>query len=90
MIGGKRTERVGWTIAVRNNKPQAVDLTITDQYPVAVRSEIEVKLDEGGEAAVNEKKGFLTWKTTVEPRTNRKWDFGYSVKVPKERFVVLE
>lgn len=90
VIGGKRTERVGWTIAVRNNKPQAVDLTITDQYPVAVRSEIEVKLDEGGEAAVNEKKGFLTWKTTVEPRTNRKWDFGYSVKVPKERFVVLE
>ena len=81
---------VGWEIAVRNNKPQAVDLVITDQYPVAVRSEIEVKLDERGGAAVKAEKGFLTWKAKVEPRTNQTFAFGYSVKVPKEQVVVLE
>jgi len=90
MVGGKRVESVGWEIAVRNNKPQPVDLVITDQYPVAVRSEIEVELDESGGAAVNTQKGFLTWKVRVEPRTNQQWNFGYSVKVPKERVVVLE
>ena len=63
---------------------------LTDQYPVAVRSEIEVHLDEDGGAAVNTEKGFLTWKVKVEPRTNKQWRFGYSVKVPKERLVVLE
>jgi hypothetical protein len=57
---------------------------------LAARSEIEVKLDEDGGAAVNTEKGFLTWKVKVEPRTNQKWIFGYSVKVPKEQPVVLE
>jgi hypothetical protein len=90
VVGGKRVESVGWEIAVRNNKAQAIDLVITDQYPLAARSEIEVKLDEDGGAAVNTEKGFLTWKVKVEPRTNQKWTFGYSVKVPKEQPVVLE
>jgi hypothetical protein len=90
VVGGKRVESVGWEIAVRNNKAQAIDLVITDQYPLAARSEIEVKLDEAGGAAVNTEKGFLTWKVKVEPRTNQKWSFGYSVKVPKEQPVVLE
>jgi hypothetical protein len=90
VVGGKRVESVGWEIAVRNNKAQSIDLVITDQYPLAARSEIEVKLDEDGGAAVNTEKGFLTWKVKVEPRTNQKWTFGYSVKVPKEQPVVLE
>ena len=90
VVGGKRVESVGWEIAVRNNKAQAIDLVITDQYPLAARSEIEVKMDEDGGAAVNTEKGFLTWKVKVEPRTNQKWSFGYSVKVPKEQPVVLE
>ena len=90
VVGGKRVESVGWEIAVRNNKAQAVDLVITDQFPIAVRSEIEVKLDENGGASVNTEKGFLTWKAKVEPRTNQQFQFGYSVKVPKGRAVVLE
>lgn len=90
IVGGKRTESVGWEINVRNNKAQAIELVITDQYPVPVRSEIEVKLDDNGGADVNAEKGFLTWKAKVEPRTNKQIRFGYSVKVPKEKMVVLE
>jgi hypothetical protein len=90
VVGSKRVESVSWEIAVRNNKAQLVDLTITDQYPVPVRSEIEVKLDENGGAQVNAEKGFLSWKVRVEPRTDQKFGFGYSVKVPKDKVVVLE
>jgi hypothetical protein len=90
VVGSKRTESVGWEINVRNNKAQAIDLVITDQYPIALRSEIEVKLDDNGGASVNTEKGFLTWKARVEPRTNKQLRFGYSVKVPKEKMVVLE
>jgi hypothetical protein len=90
VVGSKRTESVGWELNVRNNKAQAIDLVITDQYPVAVRSEIEVKLDDNGGASVNAEKGFLTWKERVEPRTNKQLRFGYSVKVPKDKMVVLE
>lgn len=90
IIGSRRVESVGWEIAVRNNKAQPIDLVITDQYPIAQRSEIEVKLDENGGASVNAEKGFLTWKERIEPRTNKQLRFGYSVKVPKDRSVVLE
>jgi hypothetical protein len=90
VVGSKRTESVGWEINVRNNKAQAIDLVITDQFPIALRSEIEVKLDDNGGASVNTEKGFLTWKARVEPRTNKQLRFGYSVKVPKEKMVVLE
>jgi hypothetical protein len=90
VVGGKRVESVAWEIAVRNNKAQPVELTLMDQYPVPVRSEIEVKLDENGGAQVNAEKGFLSWKVRVEPRTNQAFGFGYSVKVPKDKVVVLE
>lgn len=90
VVGGKRTESVGWEIAVRNNKAQPVELVITDQYPVAARSEIEVHLDEDGGARVDLEKGFLTWKVQVAPRASQQWRFGYSVKVPKDEAVVLE
>ncbi|MBX2980286.1 MAG: mucoidy inhibitor MuiA family protein [Flavobacteriales bacterium] len=90
VVGNKRTESVGWEISVRNNKAQPIELVISDQFPVAVRSEIEVKLDDNGGASVNTEKGFLTWKERVEPRTSKQLRFGYSVKVPKDRMVVLE
>lgn len=90
VVGSKRTESVGWEISVRNNKAQPIELVISDQFPVAVRSEIEVKLDDNGGASVNTEKGFLTWKERVEPRTSKQLRFGYSVKVPKDRMVVLE
>lgn len=88
--GGKRTETIGWELAVRNNKAQAIDLVVTDQYPIAARTEIEVTLDESSGAEVDKDKGFLTWKKRIEPRTSQKWGFGYSVRYPKEQVVVLE
>lgn len=90
VIGSKRTDNVDWEIAVRNNKAQPVQLIITDQFPVSVRSEIEVELLEGSGAQVNTDKGLLTWKKPLEPRTNQSWSFSYSVKYPKEGLVVLE
>lgn len=89
-MGGKRLDSVGWAIAVRNNKAQAVQLVVTDQFPVPVRSEIEVQLTESSAALVNEEKGLLTWKMALEPRASRNWVFSYSAKYPKEGLVVLE
>ncbi|MBP7515591.1 MAG: mucoidy inhibitor MuiA family protein [Flavobacteriales bacterium] len=89
-VGGKRIDSVSWELAVRNNKAQPVQLVITDQFPVSVRSEIEVELAESSGAQVSEEKGLLTWKKSLEPRSNQTWNFGYSAKYPKEGLVVLE
>jgi uncharacterized protein (TIGR02231 family) len=89
-IGNKRNVTIGWDLTVRNTKGTAVDLEVRDQYPLSPQSEIEVKLEDKGGAVVDDKKGFLTWSFTLEPRATRKLGFSYSVRHPKEMPVVLE
>lgn len=90
IIGGKRTINVGFDISVRNTKGSAIDIEVRDQHPLSPRSEIEVKLEEKGEATVNEQTGQLTWDLRVEPKSTKKVGFAYSVKHPKDMPVVVE
>ncbi|MBK8950937.1 MAG: mucoidy inhibitor MuiA family protein [Flavobacteriales bacterium] len=90
VIGGKRTVTRGWDITVRNTKSTAVDLELHDQHPLSPRSEVEVKLEDAGGAAVDEQRGRLTWRFSLEPKATRKLGFVYSVKHPKDQPVVVE
>lgn len=90
VIGGKRTINVGFDINVRNTKTTPIDIEVRDQHPLSPRSEIEVKLEEGGDASVNEQTGQLTWNIHVDPKSTLKLGFEYSVKHPKDMPVVVE
>ncbi len=89
-IGGKRTINVGFDINVRNTKGSAIDIEVRDQHPLSPQSEIEVKLEEKGDAVVNEQTGQLTWNIHVDPKSTKKLGFAYSVKHPKDMPVVVE
>lgn len=89
-VSGKRTLTVGFDISVRNTKGSAIDIEVRDQYPLSPRSEIEVKLEEKGNATVNEQTGQLTWQLHVEPKSTSKVGFSYTVKHPKDMPVVVE
>ncbi len=90
VISGKRTIMVGFDINVRNTKGSAIDIDVRDQHPLSPRSEIEVKLEEKGDAVENEQTGQLTWNVTVEPKSTKKLGFAYTVKHPKDLPVVVE
>ncbi len=90
VIGGKRTINVGFDINVRNTKAGAIDIEVRDQHPLSPQSEIEVKLEEKGDAVENEQTGQLTWNIHVEPKSTKKLGFAYSVKHPKDLPVVVE
>ena len=90
IIGGKRTLLVGWDLTVRNTKGTAIDLEVRDQYPLSPQSEIEVKLEENGGAAVDEQRGSLTWNFRLEPKATKKLGFSYTVRHPKDMPVVVE
>ncbi|QQR85313.1 MAG: DUF4139 domain-containing protein [Flavobacteriales bacterium] len=90
VIGGKRTNTVGFDISVRNTKATAIDVEVRDQHPLSPQSEIEVKLIESSDAVVNEQTGQLTWNISVEPKATKKLGFAYTVKHPKDLPVVLE
>lgn len=90
IIGGKRTLLVGWDLTVRNTKGTAIDLEVRDQYPLSPQSEVEVKLEENGGAAVDEQRGSLTWNFRLEPKATKKLGFSYTVRHPKDLPVVVE
>ncbi len=72
---------------MRNNKKDAINLLLKDQYPVTTDKAIEVELIKAEGAAVNPETGVLTWKLTLQPGVTQKIRISYSVKYPKDQSI---
>ncbi len=86
--GGNTRQVFTYEILVKNNKVTDVNLLLKDQFPLSTIKEVEIKLEENGEATVNEETGVLTWKIDLKPGESRKVRFSYSVKYPKDKKIV--
>jgi uncharacterized protein (TIGR02231 family) len=86
--GGSNRQNFTYEIIVKNNKLTDVNLLLKDQYPLSTIKEVEVKLEESGEAMVNEETGVLTWKISLKPGESKKIRFSYSVKYPKDKKII--
>ncbi len=82
--GNSNIQLFTYELTVKNNKTSIVDLLLKDQYPISTTKEIETKLEESIDAAVNTETGILTWKVTLKPGESKKMRFSYRVKYPKE------
>jgi uncharacterized protein (TIGR02231 family) len=84
-ISGNFTKQLfTYELTVKNNKLTTVDLLLKDQYPISTIKEVEIKLEDGNGALVNEESGILTWKITLKPGESKKMRFSYTVKYPRE------
>jgi len=88
-LGSNKKQTFTYEITVRNNKKEAVDMEVRDQYPLSTNKDIEVELLQHDGASVNEETGVLTWKVQLAPGEIKKFRFGYSVKYPKDRLINL-
>jgi hypothetical protein len=50
--------------------------------------EVEVNLEDSGDAIVNSETGVITWKLNLKPGESKKVRFTYSVKYPKDKKIV--
>ena len=89
-IGSSRTETKDYEISVRNSKRAPVTLHIVDQYPVSTNKEISVDDIKAPDAKADKETGIISWVISALPGQERKLGFGYSVKYPRDRTVVLE
>lgn len=89
-IGSNRKETRAWEIAISNRKRLGVTLVVVDQLPVSTDSQIEVTPIELGSARLDETTGLLTWELDFKGGEDRKFDFRYEVKYPKEMSIELE
>ena len=86
--GGNSRQNFTYEVVVKNNKLTDVNLLLKDQHPLSTIKEVEVKLEDSGEAIVNEETGVLTWKVSLKPGESKKIRFSYSVKYPKDKKII--
>jgi TonB-dependent SusC/RagA subfamily outer membrane receptor len=88
-LGSNKLQKFTYEITVKNNKKDAVDLLLKDQFPISTNKEIEVTIIETGDAAVNNDVGVLSWKLNLAPGESKKVRFAYSIKYPKDKTLNL-
>ncbi len=76
-----------YEITIKNNKKDAVSLTLKDQYPVSTDKDIEIELLQSDKAKINEEAGILTWEVDLKAGESKKIRLSYKVKYPKNKFI---
>jgi hypothetical protein len=82
-LGANRYQKYAFEISARNNKNQDVRLSILDQFPLSTNKDIEVTLNDAGNALVDAGKGQLRWALSLKAGESTKVHFGYTLKYPK-------
>jgi uncharacterized protein (TIGR02231 family) len=86
--GSTSKQSFTYELTVKNNKQTDINLLLKDQFPLSNIKEVEVNLEESGDAIVNKETGVITWKINLKPGESKKVRFSYSVKYPKDKKIV--
>lgn len=89
-IGSNVIETRGFKITVRNKKTQPITLTIFDQIPLSVVSDIIVSPIELTSGNLDVKTGKVTWELKLDGQQQKDINLQYEVKYPKREKVILE
>lgn len=83
-IGSNKRYNVGYEIKVKNNKKQAIEITIEDQIPVSTEDKVSVDLGNTDNATLDKVTGKLTWKLKIPAGQSQSIKYNYTVKAPKD------
>lgn len=86
-LSSKKEQSFTFDITVRNNKKEAVNVTLKDQYPLSTDKEIEIELVQSDNAKENKETGILTWDLKLSPNETKKLRISYKVKYPKDKII---
>jgi uncharacterized protein (TIGR02231 family) len=89
-IGNNVAETRSFKIIARNKKSQPVKLTVFDQIPVSVISDITVNLLELTQGQLDTKTGKVTWELQIDGQQQKDIILQYEVKYPRREKVILE
>lgn len=89
-ISLKQTSTRNFIILAKNKKSQPIHLTIFDQLPVSVNSDIEVATKELSGGALDEHSGRVTWHVDLPAQQQTSLKLTYEVRYPKRERLILE
>ncbi|MDB5202140.1 MAG: hypothetical protein JWQ27_1549 [Ferruginibacter sp.] len=80
--GDNKVQTFTYEITVKNNKKQAISISLKDQYPLSRLKEVEISLTDAGGATIEKDKGALNWELALQPGERRQVKFTYTIKYP--------
>lgn len=89
-LGSNKVQKITYELTVKNNKKDIVKMLLKDQFPLSTNKEIEVELNDNGNALLNPEIGVLTWKVELQPGESKKFRFAYSVRYPKDKVINIQ
>ena len=89
-IGQSTTTTRGWRLTLRNNKSTDISITLSDQIPVSVNSEIEVSAEQLSGGKLNAQTGEVTWQIDLKAGEKAERQLIYKVKSPKNKTLIVE
>ena len=86
-LSSKKEQTFTYDITVRNNKKEAINMLLKDQYPLSTDKEIEIEILEISSATANKETGVLTWELKLAPNETKKIRISYKVRYPKDKVI---
>jgi len=88
-LGNNKLQKFTYEITVKNNKKEAINLLLKDQFPLTTNKEIEVELLDNAHASINQDLGVLNWELNIPAGESKKVRFTYTIKYPKDKTLNL-
>ena len=89
VVQDKRERTFSYQIEVQNNKSSAIQLIIQDQVPMTTNNDISIELLEKDSARELPGNGILEWDYKLKAGENKKLEFSFKVKHPKDQQINL-
>ncbi|WP_281322915.1 DUF4139 domain-containing protein [Flavobacterium aestivum] len=86
-LSSKKEQTFTFDISIRNNKKEAIEMLLKDQYPLSSNKDIEVELLQSDNAKVNLETGILSWQLHMKPNETKKIRISYKVRYPKDQVI---
>ena len=86
-LSSKKEQTFTFDITVRNNKKEAINMLLKDQYPLSTDKDIEIELLQSDDAKENKETGVLTWMLKLNPNETKKVRISYKVRYPKDKSI---
>nr|WP_315253661.1 DUF4139 domain-containing protein [uncultured Flavobacterium sp.] len=86
-LSSKKEQTFTFDITIRNNKKEAIEMLLKDQYPLSSNKDIEIELLQSDHAKVNLETGILTWQLQMKPNETKKIRISYKVRYPNDEII---
>ncbi len=90
MLDNDKLYTYAYEILVKNGNAKNIEIEVQDQLPLSNNKQVVIQKENVSGADYNENTGVLTWKNSIKAKDNKKINFSYTIKAPKEMPIAVK